>query len=118
MKSSIHVRLLAAGAFALALPALPALAQQHNHADHAMPAAGKAAADELTEGEIRKIDAAAGTALLKHGEIKSVGMGAMTMGFKLKDKSLAQGLAAGDKVRFAVEKQGSDLVITKIEKLK
>lgn len=117
MQSSIFRRLLGiACALAITLPALPALAQHDHAGHHPAPAAATGAADELAEGEIRRIDAAAGSVLIKHGEIRSIGMGAMTMGFKLKDPALAKGLAAGDKVRFAVEKHGDDYVVTKIEK--
>jgi len=102
--------ILTAAAFAgLALAAQA----QHNHA--AMPAAQSGAA-EMADGEVRRVDAAKGTILLKHGEIKSINMGAMTMGFKLKDPAMAAGLQAGDKVKFAVEQQGETLIVTKIEK--
>jgi len=54
--------------------------------------------------------------LLKHGEIKNIGMGAMTMSFKLKDPKMADQLKEGDKVKFAVEQKGEDLIITSIAK--
>lgn len=91
----------------------PALAQhKHGAAAPAQPGADAALAD----GEIRRIDAAKGTVVIKHGEIKSIQMGAMTMGFKLKDAAQATGLQVGDKVKFAVEAQGDLLVVTRIEK--
>jgi Cu/Ag efflux protein CusF len=43
-------------------------------------------------------------------------MGAMTMAFKLKDPKLGAGLKEGDKVRFAVEPSGDQLLITRIQK--
>jgi Cu/Ag efflux protein CusF len=54
--------------------------------------------------------------IVKHGEIKSINMGAMTMAFKLKDPKLATGLKEGDKIRFAVEQAGDQLLITRIQK--
>jgi Cu(I)/Ag(I) efflux system protein CusF len=107
---TLHL-LLAATLFA---PTLPALAQ---HGGHAMVVA-QAAKTELAEGEVRRIDKARGTVLLKHGEIKSVGMGAMTMSFKFKDPKMAEGLNVGDKVKFEAEQKGDDLIVTRIEKAK
>jgi Cu/Ag efflux protein CusF len=93
----------------------PALAQ-HKHGAAAPAAAPAAAAAELADGEIRRIDAAKGSMIVKHGEIKSINMGAMTMAFKLKDPKLATGLKEGDKIRFAVEQAGDQLLITRIQK--
>ena len=90
---------------------------QAQHGGHGA-AATAAAAAELTDGEVRRVDKAKGTVMLKHGEIKNLGMGAMTMGFKLKDPKLAEDLNVGDKVKFAAEQKGDDLIVTAIEKVK
>ncbi len=93
----------------------PAMAQhQHGAAAPAKPGATA----ELGDGEVRRIDAAKGSILLKHGEIKSINMGAMSMTFQLKDPALATGLKVGDKVKFAAEQQGGQLIVTRIEKVK
>ncbi len=113
MKIRLALAALAAVTAVSAVTA-PALAQ-HQHAT-AAPATQTAAA-EMADGEVRRVDAAKGTILLKHGEIKSIGMGAMTMGFKLQDPALATGLNVGDRIKFAVEKQGEDLVVTGIQKV-
>jgi Cu(I)/Ag(I) efflux system protein CusF len=97
----------------LALAAVPALAQQAGQGA-AKPAA--TAMGELADGEIRRIDRARGAVVLKHGELKSVNMGPMTMSFKLKDPKMADQLKEGDKVKFAVEQKGDDLVVTSIRK--
>ena len=107
MKTLLFVTALAFAA------AAPALAQ---HAGHGTAKPAAAAAGELADGEVRRIDKARGTVLLKHGEIKSINMGAMTMSFKLKDPKMAEPLKEGDKVRFAVEQKGDDLIITSISK--
>ncbi len=100
-------------ATALSLVAAPALAQ---HAGHGMAKpATAAAAGEPADGEVRRIDKARGTVLLKHGEIKNF-MGPMTMSFKLKDPKMADQLKEGDKVKFAVEQKGDDLIITSISR--
>jgi Cu/Ag efflux protein CusF len=107
MKKLLFVTALAFAA------AAPALAQ---HAGHGPAKPAAAAAGELADGEVRRIDKARGTVLLKHGEIKSIPMGPMTMSFKLKDPAMAEPLKEGDKVKFAVEQKGDDLVITSIRK--
>jgi Cu/Ag efflux protein CusF len=109
MMKAIHLLITAA----LAAPILPAVAQ--TAAPKGAPAA-TAAKVELAEGEVRRIDKANGMVLLKHGELKSVGMGPMTMSFKLKDPKMADGLKEGDKIKFAVEQKGGDLVVTQIVK--
>ncbi len=91
----------------------PALAQ-HPHGTAA--AAAQGATPEMADGEVRRIDAAKGTILLKHGEIKSINMGAMTMGFKLKDPALAAGLKVGDRIKFAAEQKDGELIVTRIQK--
>ncbi len=77
--------------------------------------AGPALASELAEGEVRKIDAAAGKLTLKHGEIKRLEMPPMTMVFRVRDPALLAPLKVGDKIRFDVEKQGAAYVVTRIE---
>lgn len=99
--------------FALSFAAAPALAQQGGQ-DTAKPAA--ASASELTNGEVRRIDKARGSVVLKHGEIKNLNMGAMTMTFKLQDPAMAEQLAAGDKVQFSAIQKGDDLIVTSIRK--
>ena len=98
----------------LSVAALPALAQHAGHGAMAKPSATAAA--EPADGEVRRIDKSRGTVLLKHGEIKSVNMGAMTMSFKLKDPAMADQLKEGDKVKFTVEQKGDDLIVTSIRK--
>jgi Cu(I)/Ag(I) efflux system periplasmic protein CusF len=94
--------------------ATPALAQQ-KAADHGAhhPAAAAAAAD-MSEGEVRKIDKDAKKLTIKHGEIKSLDMPPMTMVFQVRDLALLDKLKAGDKIRFAVEKATSGFVVTDI----
>jgi Cu/Ag efflux protein CusF len=94
-----------------------AAAQHAGHPPATAPAAQAATAD-LAEGEVRKVDKAAGKVIIKHGEIKSVNMGPMTMMFGVKSPALLDKVAAGDKVRFRVEEVKGDYVVTAIEKAK
>ncbi len=71
---------------------------------HAMkPSQGSMQNMPLSEGVIRKIDAAAGKVTLRHGELANLGMPAMTMTFSARDKSMLKGYKVGDKVRFRAD---------------
>ncbi len=97
----------------LALTAAPAFAQPTGSSG-AKPAA--AATGEMADGEVRRIDKSRGTVLLKHGEIKNLNMGGMTMSFKFKDPKMAEQFKEGDKVKFTAEQKGEDLIVTSIRK--
>ncbi len=107
MKHVLFAATLALGA------ATPAFAQ---HTGHGTAAPVASAAAEPTDGEVRRIDKARGTVLLKHGELKNLGMGAMTMSFKFKDPAMAAQFKEGDKVKFTAEQKGEELIITSIRK--
>ena len=79
-------------------------------------AAGAFADTALTEGEVRKVDRASGKITLRHGEIRNLDMPPMTMVFGVRDKALLANVAAGDKVKFAADKDGSQYIVTAIEK--
>jgi Cu/Ag efflux protein CusF len=102
-------------AVALILPvSLPALAQ--SHAGHGSMGAAQSASK--IDGEIRKIDKTAGRLAIKHGEIKQMGMPAMTMMFPVKDKALLDKVKEGDKVLFSLASEGGNMVVTAIEPAK
>lgn len=73
------------------------------------------AADQLAEGTVKKIDAATQRVMLAHGPIASIGMGPMTMMFKVKDAAMLKPLKEGDQIRFRVEEIGGDYTIVRIE---
>jgi Cu/Ag efflux protein CusF len=116
MKVHSFVSALALGLAGPALAQTPAPADPHagHHAALASTAAPSKAEDALSEGEIRKVDKEAQKLIIRHGEIPSVGMGPMTMVFGVKNAAMLQGLKAGDKVRFAVEKTAAGYVVTDI----
>lgn len=93
---------------AACLAGAPAFAQ---HADHGQHAASAAASD-TADGEIKKVDKAAGKLTIKHGELKNLGMGAMTMVFRVKDPAVLDKVKAGDKVRFTVD---STMTVTALD---
>lgn len=75
-------------------------------------AAAQSASDQPPiEGVVRKIDLAAGKITLRHGAIPGMGMGAMTMIYRVQDKALLDGLKEGDQVRFGITTiDGADIV--------
>lgn len=69
------------------------------------------------QGEVRKIDEAAGKVTLKHGPIKNLGMDVgMTMTFRVKDPAMLKGMQVGDKVEFEAENGASGYTVTKMQK--
>ncbi len=80
----------------------------------AMPLQAGASAD-MTDAEVRKVDKEAGKLTLKHAEIKSLDMPAMTMVFVVKDKAVLNKLQPGDKVRFKAINEGGKYTVTEIE---
>jgi Cu/Ag efflux protein CusF len=107
---------LAVFSMAAALAAIPPLASAQGHAGHGAPAGAKMAG--TADGEVRRIDAAGKKLVIKHGDFKGMDMPAMTMAFPVKDAKMLDGLKPGDRIKFAVEQSGGDLVITKIDKAK
>ncbi len=78
-------------------------------------AASYAQAGDMTNGVIKRVDAANGKLTIKHEEIVNLDMPGMTMVFDLKDKTAAGRFVPGDAVKFAVELDGNTMVITQIE---
>ena len=78
-----------------------------------------ATAQQLADGEIRKVDRKAGTVTIKHGPIAAIDMPAMTMVFQVKDAAMLKKVKAGDKVKFQAEmRAGGKATVTKIEPVK
>jgi Cu(I)/Ag(I) efflux system periplasmic protein CusF len=93
----------------------------HDHHAAASAPAAKAtqtAPADMTEGEVRKVDAAARKITLKHGPIKNLDMPAMTMVFDVPDAALLAKVKAGDKVRFVAANPGGKLTVTDIQPVK
>ena len=80
-----------------------------------MPLASWAQSDEKVPGEVRKVDRDNLKITIKHGEIKSFDMPAMTMVFTVKDPALLEAAKPGNKVRFSVAREDGKFVVTAIE---
>ena len=72
-------------------------------------------AQELAQGEVRKVDKDSGKITLKHGPIPSLEMPGMTMVFRAKDPAMLDAVKAGDKIKFDAAKEGGQYVVTRIE---
>jgi Cu/Ag efflux protein CusF len=71
--------------------------------------------DAMADGEVRKVDKSAGKLTIKHGPLPNLGMGAMTMVYRVADPAMLDKLKAGDKIRFQAESVNGALTVTKIE---
>lgn len=71
-----------------------------------------------TEGEVKKIDEAAGKITLKHGPIKNLDMDGMTMVLRVQDPAMLKQVKVGDKVQFEAERASAGITITKMQKIK
>jgi len=108
-------------AVAIALPfGMPANAQQHDHGSHhggTVVTANEVEAP-LSEGIVRKVDKDAKKLTIKHGDLRNLGMGPMTMGFLVSDQSVFDKVKVGDKVAFVADMVGGKLTATKVEVVK
>jgi Cu(I)/Ag(I) efflux system protein CusF len=66
-------------------------------------------------GIVKDINVANGVVTLAHEPIKSLNWPAMTMGFKVKDKTLLDNVKPGSKVDFTLVQAGKDYVVTSIK---
>lgn len=111
---SILIAALATGA---ALGA-PIAANAGNKEQATAPVVLAAAATAVAEGEVKRVDKGSGTVTLKHGPIPSIDMPAMTMGYRAKDKSMAEQLKPGDKIKFELGNVGGVYTLIRVEKVK
>ena len=70
----------------------------------------------MSQGEIVKLDKAAGRVTLKHGEIKNLDMPPMSMTFRVASPKLLDGVTVGDRVHFAAERLNGQFTVTVLNK--
>jgi Cu(I)/Ag(I) efflux system periplasmic protein CusF len=86
---------------------------------HAEPVTQPAAQDAvMSDGVVRKIDAANGKITLRHGHIVNIDMPAMTMVFRVQPRELLNRVKAGDTVKFHAEMVDGVLTVTAMEPVK
>jgi len=69
----------------------------------------------MSEGVVRKIDAANAKLTLRHGPIANLDMPPMTMVFRVQPPELLNAVQVGDTVRFHVEKINGVYTVTAIQ---
>ena len=79
-----------------------------------------AIAQSAANGEVKKIDEAAGKLTLKHGPIKNLDMQdeSMTMVFRVQDPAILKQVKTGDRVQFEADRVNGQITVTKIQKAK
>lgn len=70
-------------------------------------AGAASAARHRAVGEVKKVDAKAGSVTIAHEAVQTLNWPAMTMGFQVKDKSMLSNFEVGKKVEFDFEVPGS-----------
>lgn len=95
-----HAFAIAVALAALAAASLPALAQ-------------------MVDGQVVKVDEAAGKITIKHGPIKKFDMDdGMTMAWRAQDPAMLKQVKAGDRIRFEPDRVNGQFTVTRIEKAK
>jgi Cu(I)/Ag(I) efflux system periplasmic protein CusF len=73
----------------------------------------------LADGQVIKIDQAAGKITIKHGPLKQFGMDeGMTMVYRAADPAMLNTMKPGDKIKFAPDRVNGQFTVTKMEKAK
>ena len=114
---------LLAAALLAAAPAFAANDHGHGHAHMhgvAAPANGATAAakEAFADGEVKKVDKAAGKLTIKHGPVASIDMPPMTMVFRVKDAAMLDQVKAGDAIRFKAAKLDNGFTVTELQPAK
>lgn len=72
----------------------------------------------LVAGEVQRVDLRSGLVVLRHEEIPSIAMEAMTMEFDVADRKLLKGLKVGDKVKFQAAMINGMATVTELKPVK
>ena len=102
-------------AVALAIP-LPAQAQ----GGHMIHAQAKATAPNAawSDGVVKTVHKQDGQMTIAHGPLANLGMGKMTMTFRVKTPKLIEGIKEGSKIRFVAENVNGELTVVALEAAK
>jgi Cu/Ag efflux protein CusF len=72
---------------------------------------------QVADGQVVKIDQAAGKITIKHGPLKQFGMDdSMTMVYSAPDPAMLKAVKPGDKIKFIPDRVNGQFTVTKIEK--
>jgi len=101
-------------AVATAVFSMPASAQVEHGKVGDMKMA-QVATDGMTDGEVRKVDVDVAKITLRHADIKSLDMPAMTMVFNVRDKAMLDKVKPGNKVKFKVISDAGKFTVTELQ---
>ena len=74
---------------------------------------------QMVDGEVTKVDEAAGKLTIKHGPMKKFDMeDGMTMVFRANDPAILKQVKPGDKIKFEADKVNGQFTVMKVEKKK
>jgi Cu/Ag efflux protein CusF len=74
---------------------------------------------QMVDGEVTKVDEAAGKMTIRHGPLKKFDMkDPMTMVFRVKDPAMLKQVKPGDKIKFEPDKVNGQFTGMKLEKAK
>ena len=84
------------------------------------PGQAKASAPNAawTEGVVRTIQKEAGQITISHEPLVNLGMGKMTMTFRLKTPALVEGIKEGSRIRFVAENVKGELIVVALQAAK
>lgn len=74
-----------------------------------------ALAVEYTKGEVTKIDTKQKKMTIKHGELKNLGMPAMTMVFVVADEQMLSRVKVGEAIEFVADRVNGRITVTEIK---
>lgn len=77
--------------------------------------AGAAFSQEYVKGQIMKVDPAQKKLTIKHGELKNLGMPAMTMVFVVADEAMLTKVKKGQAVEFTADRVNGRITVTEIK---
>jgi Cu/Ag efflux protein CusF len=74
---------------------------------------------QMVDGQVVKVDEAAGKITIKHGPIKKFDMDdGMTMAWRAQDPAMLKQVKAGDRIKFEADRVNGQFTVTRIEKAK
>lgn len=73
----------------------------------------------MIDGQVTRIDEAAGKITIRHGPLKQFGMDEpMTMVYRIEDAALFKNLKPADKIRFTADRINGQFTVIRIEKVR
>ena len=114
MKTLITASLIAIAS--LGAVSVQAAGDHAGHAGHAM--AAPAAEMQMVDGQVKKVDKAAGKVTLSHGPLTNLNMPAMTMAFKVSNAAWLDQMKSGDKIRFMADTVNGAITVVHFEPAK